>query len=126
MVILPIKAISTNRLWGGKKWLTDEGKRFKRDATLLIKAKQLKLKNYHKTETLTIHFRFGLSRDMDVSNAIKALEDCVADALGIDDIIFRGLTATKEKVAKGKEFIAFDIRGYDESLFLPSPQHGKP
>lgn len=70
---------------------------------------------------VSIHFRFGLSRDMDTSNCIKLVEDCVALALGVDDIKFRGMTATKEKVAKGHEFIAVDITDYYDEQFLPSP-----
>ena len=69
---------------------------------------------------MSIHFRFGLSRDMDTSNCIKLLEDCIASVMGIDDIRFRGITATKEKVAKGGEFISFDITDYVDEHFLPN------
>ena len=70
---------------------------------------------------MSLHFRFGLSRDMDTSNCIKLVEDCIALALGVDDMHFRGLTATKEKVDKGHEFIAVEITDYLDEQFLPSP-----
>ena len=120
MFVIKQKIISTNLIWGGRKWLTKDAKAFKRFMIASIRAKRLKL-HYDEQEPLAIHFRFGISRDLDASNGIKLCEDAICEALGIDDIIFQGVTATKEKVKKGEEFIAFNITAYDESAFLPSP-----
>ena len=114
------KVISTNLIWGGRKWLTKEAKEFKKFMIASIQVKRIKL--LHDEEgPLAIHFRFGIWRDKDVTNCLKLCEDAICEALGIDDIVFQGVTATKEKVAKGEEFLAFDISAYDESAFLPSP-----
>lgn len=99
--------------------MSQAGAQFKRDCILLLRAKQAKLRVME--GEMSIHFRFGLSRDMDTSNCIKLVEDCIASVLGVDDIQFRGITATKEKVPKGHEFIAVDITDYVDAQFLPSP-----
>ena len=119
MIVINLKPVSTNKIWKGKRWMSKEGAQFKKDCLLLLRAKQAKLKVME--GEMSIHFRFGLSREMDTSNCIKLVEDCVALALGVDDIKFRGMTATKEKVAKGKEFIAVEITDYLDEQFLPSP-----
>lgn len=116
MIRLPLKPISTNKIWSGKRWMSKEAVQFKRDAFLLIKAQRVKI-SLRKGETPALYLRFGLSRDMDVSNCIKLVEDIIAEALGINDIIFKGVVASKEKVKRGDEFIAFDIRTYDEGVF---------
>lgn len=112
--------MSTNKIWTGKRWLSKAGAQFKRDCLIQLRAKSIKLR--HPIEgDMSLHFRFGLSRDMDTSNCIKLVEDCIALALGVDDMHFRGLTATKEKVDKGHEFIAVEITDYLDEQFLPSP-----
>ena len=118
MVILKIKPISTNLIWSGRRYMSAEAKQFKRDCKLQLLAKRVKLSV---DGELALHLRFGLSRNADVSNCIKLVEDVIADVLDVDDILFVGITATKERVKKGQEFIAFDITDYNESKFLPSP-----
>ena len=120
MITLNLKPVSTNKIWQGKRWMSKEGAQFKKDCITLLRAKQVKLKPLEQGD-MSIHFRFGLSRDMDTSNCIKLVEDCIALALGVDDIRFRGMTATKERVEKGHEFIAVEITDYLDQQFLPSP-----
>ena len=120
MVLLKIKPISTNRIWSGKRYMSAEAKQFNRNCKLQLLANRVKL-DASADVSLQISFRFGLSRDMDTSNCIKLVEDVICDVLGIDDKLFVGITATKERVKKGQEFIAFDITDYNEAKFLPSP-----
>ena len=118
IITLPLKPISTNKIWSGKRWLSPSAKQFQRDCTRLLQVQRKRLRS--KEGDMSIHFRFGLSRDMDTSNCIKLLEDCIASVMGIDDMRFRGITATKEKVSKGAEFISFDITDYVDEHFLPN------
>ena len=117
LLVMPLKAVSTNKIWVGKRWLSPEAKKLKRACqlyTLSIKEKLLPLPE----GDLTIAFRFGVSRDMDTSNCIKIVEDGIATALGINDKRFRGHIATKSRVAKGDEYIAFTLLTYDDRQFL--------
>lgn len=116
MVTLPLKPISVNRCWQGRRYLTDQARKFQRDAYVLIKSQTRGMKL--PDGELSLRLRFGLSRDMDTSNCIKLVEDAIAKAFSIDDRMFRGQLATKEKVKRGQEFIAFDIVPYDDSVFV--------
>ena len=101
--------------------MSKEGAQFKKDCALLLASQGSRL--HAARGDMAIHFHFGLVRDMDTSNCIKLIEDCIAKHLGVDDSRFRGITATKSKVRKGQEFIDVAITEYDEGQFL-SPLGG--
>lgn len=121
MIRLALSPISVNRIWRGKRWMSKAGAQFKKDCALLLAAKGDQIRAMR--GDMSIHFHFGLVRDMDTSNCIKLVEDCIAEHLGVNDSRFRGLTATKSKVRKGHEFIDIAITEYDEAQFL-SPLGG--
>lgn len=117
MITLNMKPVSTNKIWTGRKYLSAEAKRFKQECTARLRMHKVTIPD--KETPMELHLRFGLSRDMDVSNCIKLLEDCIADAVGINDIQFQGITAVKERVRGGMEFISFDITDFKPDRYLP-------
>ena len=116
MVTLPIKPVSTNRLYTGRRFLSKEARAFQKQCHMqLLVAKQ---KHRHIPEgPLELHFVFGLYRDMDTTNCIKLVEDILADFYGFNDRRVWGSSQRKVKVAKGDEFIAYALRAYDEAAF---------
>ena len=117
-LVLPLKPVSVNRLYTGRRFLSKEGRQFKADARLLLFSKRvelLKMKREVRGEgALGIRLTFGLSRDMDTDNCLKLVIDSLSDVLGIDDKRFRRVAAEKEKVKRGGEFIALAIEAFQE------------
>ena len=114
-VRLPLKPISTNRMWIGRKIKTKIARQFEVEVArhLAEQAKPCELPD----GDLTLHCRFGVTRQSDVSNCVKLLEDCIARHYGFDDRRFAGHTAVRVPAKRGEEFIVFVIEPYRESDF---------
>ena len=104
---LQIKPLSTNRIYVGRKVKSSQARQFERDIALLLAAyaKETELPD----GDLAIHFRFGTTRQKDLSNNVKLLEDQIAKHYGIDDRRFAGHTAVRIPVPRGEEFVIFQI-----------------
>ena len=107
---LPLKAVSTNQLYVGKKIKSRLARQFEADVAVLLKANapDITLPD----GDLTLHLRFGITRRSDVSNCVKLLEDCIARHYGINDRRFAGLTMVRQHVKPGQEFIVFEIDAF--------------
>lgn len=115
VVELPMRAISTNAIWTGRRFLSAAARDFKKEAhhRLLLERSELKRMLADAGDgDLAIRFAFGLSRDADVDNCIKLCQDVVSALLGIDDKRFRAVSAMKTKVKRGDEFIRFAISAF--------------
>lgn len=114
-ITLPLKPISTNKIWSGKRWMSAAAKQFKSDCRILLFSKRLELKAMAAAaaeEELAIALRFGLVRDMDIDNCLKLVIDSLSAVLGIDDKKFRRVSAEKEKVNRGREFISLSVSAF--------------
>ena len=114
-ITLPLKPISTNKIWSGKRWMSPAAKQFKSDCRILLFSKRVELKTMAATaeeEELAISLRFGLARDMDIDNCLKLVIDSLSAVLGIDDKRFRRVSAEKEKVKRGREFISLSVSAF--------------
>lgn len=114
-ITLPLKPISTNKIWSGKRWMSAAAKQFKSDCRILLFSKRMELKTMSAAameEELAISLRFGLVRDMDIDNCLKLVIDSLSDVLGIDDKKFRRVSAEKEKVKRGREFISLSVSAF--------------
>jgi Holliday junction resolvase RusA-like endonuclease len=100
---LPIKPLSANRAFRGRRFMTDEYKRFQRDMLLLLPSVRL--------ESISeVHLHFGFSSKLsDLDNATKQTIDCIVKKYGIDDRYINKIVLTKEIVQKGCEFIDIQI-----------------
>lgn len=115
-----VKPISTNKIWSGKRWLSEAAKVFKTDVhyRLLTSRSELKAQLAMAGDgDLAIRFDFGLARDMDIDNCLKLVIDVLSAVLKIDDKRFRGVSAMKSKVKRGSEYIRFSISGFRASDF---------
>ncbi len=100
---LPIKPLSANRAFRGRRFMTDEYKKFQRDMLLL-------LPNVRLESISEVHLHFGFSSKLsDLDNATKQTIDCIVKKYGIDDRYINKIVLTKEIVQKGNEFIDIQI-----------------
>ena len=100
---LPIKPLSTNNAWQGKRFKTPAYVKFQRDMLLL-------LPNVRLESISEVHLHFGFSSKLsDLDNAVKQSLDCIVKKYGIDDRYINKIVLTKEIVQKGNEFIDIQI-----------------
>lgn len=114
-VRLPIKALSTNQLYIGRKIKSAAARQFEESLAVLL-AVHAKDKDLPDGE-LAIHYRIGVSRRSDLDNCLKLLQDGIARHYGIDDRRFCAHTAVRVPVKKGGEFLMFRIEAFDVQQF---------
>ena len=100
---IPIKPLSVNQAWQGKRFKTPAYVKFQRDMLLL-------LPNVTLQSISEVHLHFGFSSKLsDLYNATKQSLDCIVKKYGIDDRYINKIVLTKEIVQKGNEFIDIQI-----------------
>lgn len=105
---IPIKALSINAAYTGRRFKTPEYKSFEKIVGWELKSQNIK----KKSGWIEISYKFHLSNFMgsDVSNFIKITEDVLVKCEIIDDDRFvKRFVAEKFKVKKGKEKIEIQI-----------------
>jgi len=102
-MILNIKPFSTNDMWQGRRFMTNEYKQWREEVLLLLKNHPKNLDPPYKL-TATFHSNY------DLSNNIKSIEDAIVKA-GIikDDRYIVEMHIKKAKAKRGEEFIDFMI-----------------
>jgi Holliday junction resolvase RusA-like endonuclease len=104
MITLPIKALSVNSGFQGKRFKTVEYKKYERNVLLLLPKMQVGKAPYK------LYIEFGLSSKLqDLDNCIKFLQDCLVKKYGFDDRDIYELHAKKIITKKGEEFIKFNL-----------------
>ncbi len=105
---VPLKALSTNKLYAGVKKRSWHYKKFRKD---MFKA----LNNIDKlgvklTGSLTMNLEVGFSSPLnDLSNSIKGTEDILSEWLGFNDRQIVTMVLNKFLVNKGQEYIKVSI-----------------
>ena len=114
-VTLPIKPVSTNNLYGGKRYKKKEARVFEESvrAYLIRDAKHIVIPD----GDLQLITRVYVTRKFDTSNCLKLLEDCIAKFLQINDRRFAGHRISRVVVKPGHEKIEFRILPYDPSEY---------
>lgn len=121
MTIIPIKPLSANACWTrgrntNRFFPTLAYKEYTKRLNELLPA-DLKIP---KTEALAIIFVWGISNVLaDYDNPTKPTQDIIAKFYGFNDKKIHQGKLTKIKVPKGKEFIAFEILGFDFNFDAP-------
>lgn len=102
---IEIKPFSVNDAWQGKRFRTDNYKRFQKDMMLLLPPLKINFK-----EPLKIDLVFGFSsKASDIDNPVKPLLDILQKKYGFNDNQILEMNLKKEVVKKGNEFIKLDI-----------------
>lgn len=101
---IQIKPLSVNRAWQGKRYKTPEYKAYEKDVMALLRPMRVD------GGKLSLRLRFGVSsKNMDIDNGVKPFVDILQKRYDFNDRNIYRLTIEKVDVAKGREFIEFDI-----------------
>lgn len=108
MFTFPLKPISVNESYKGKRYRTPEHKLFKDKSAILFR--NIKgLPDVQGKKEFFVIYKFYISKMMDIDNGIKGFQDALCDALNTDDRYISGAYVRKIGVKKGNEKIEFDI-----------------
>lgn len=108
-VELPIKAISTNKLYSGKKVRSWFYKKYRKEVFQFLDSNA----NFKAdmTGNLVVDLEVGFSSPLsDCSNAIKGIEDCIAEYYGFNDRQVVSVHIDKYLVSKGYEYTKIIVR----------------
>lgn len=104
-----LKALSLNSAYRGRRFTTPELKKYKQDIALLSPRLNIPAGD------LEIRYLFGVSsKQSDTDNLVKCAQDALAEKYKFNDRMVYKITAEKEDVKKGSEFISFEILGYPQ------------
>lgn len=108
---LPLKGISLNNAYIGRRFASPALKQFKSDMQVLLPRIVVP------EGKLALILRFGVSSKIsDADNLSKATTDCIAEAYNFNDKQIYKFTIEKVDVKKGEEFIQFSITEYENLL----------
>ena len=103
-MLVKIKPLSVNQVWCGKRFKTPKYKSYEKE--LLLKLKPLEVPQ----GKLQLNITFGLSsKNADWDNPIKPFQDILQKKFGFNDRHVYKAIVEKVDVAKGQEFIEFEI-----------------
>lgn len=108
-LMLPFKALSTNKLYLGRKIRTKEYETFRKGVLTYL------AENYTKdvdlSGNLVLSLETGFSSPLaDLSNSIKGAEDVVAEYFNFNDRHIVSINMDKYLVPKGEEYIKLTIK----------------
>lgn len=105
MIELPMKPLSVNQCWQGKRFKTPEYKAY--ELEMILRLPNLKINT---NVPLQIDMTFGFSNRLcDVDNPVKPVLDILQKKYMINDKNIVSLNLSKEIVKKGNEFIKINI-----------------
>jgi Holliday junction resolvase RusA-like endonuclease len=105
MIELPMKPLSVNQCWQGKRFKTPKYKAYELEMIL-----RLPSLNINTNVPLSIDMTFGFSNSLcDVDNPVKPVLDILQKKYMINDKNIVALNLSKEIVKKGNEFIKIKI-----------------
>jgi len=107
MTTLPIKPLSVNEAWQGRRFKTPAYTRYERDVSYLLPALQIP------EGPLEIEYEFGLSNTLaDLDNPVKPFQDILQKRYGFNDARVQRIIITKTRTTKRNEYIRFKIRPF--------------
>jgi len=105
-VNIPLKPLSVNVAWKGRRFKSDLYKNWIEDGLFLLQKQKV-----NDSEQLQLNIELGFSsKGSDIDNPIKPLLDLITKKYGINDNRFYKLYIKKKVVKKGKEYIKFEIK----------------
>lgn len=112
MNLVKIKPLSVNKAWQGRRFKSDDYKRY--EQTLLIILPKIDIPEGY----LQLNLEFGFSsKASDFDNPLKMFIDCLQKRYGFNDkLIKRCIIDINNGVAKGDEYIKFELKPLVERL----------
>jgi len=118
---LPYKALSTNKIYGGRKHRSVYYKRFRKDVLGYL-SREYDGRSVALCGNLQLYMKVGVSSPLsDLSNCLKAIEDCVMEWLNkqgvkVDDRQFVRILLEKRLVNKGSEYMNLELKKYRKNI----------
>src|SRR5580698_10546066 len=104
MTVIPIKPLTVNRAYQGRRFRTPELKAYQQE--LAYRLPKLVLPRGR----LSVSYTFGVSsKSADGDNLVKAFQDALAEKYGFNDRDIYRWEVEKRIVPKGKEYVAFEL-----------------
>lgn len=104
MARISISPLSVNKCWRGRRFKTPDYSSYEREVSYLLP--KLKIP----TGKLFVQLTFGFSsKRADLDNPVKPFLDILQKKYGFNDCQIYILDVAKEDVAKGREFVQFEI-----------------
>ena len=108
---LDIKPLSVNKAWKGRRFKTDEYKKYERDVCLMLKPIEIP------EGPLQISLVFGFSSKLsDFDNPVKPFVDCLQKKYGFNDKMIKKAVIEVVDVDRGCEFIEFEVKEYEAQI----------
>jgi len=104
MIEIPIKPLSVNEAFKGRRFKTDKYDAFIYE--MLLRLPKITLPKAPYSIDIVLGYS---SRASDIDNGLKSLLDCLVKKYGFDDREIYQMNVKKEIVKKGSEFIKFEI-----------------
>lgn len=106
MVEIPIKPLTVNKAWQGRRFKTKEYKQYEADVLRLL-PKSVEIPEGE----IELYLEWGFSNygQSDWDNPIKPFQDCLQKKYGFNDNKVRRATVEKVRVEKGCEYIKFSV-----------------
>lgn len=105
---IKIKPLSVNGAWKGRRYRTDDYKKYQKLLGLLLKYKKIP------EGKLKLITRVGYSsKSSDIDNFLKPFIDCLQKKYMFNDNRIYKLDVEKVDVKKGEEFIEFELLKYE-------------
>lgn len=104
MNILPIKPLTINQAYTGRRFKTPAYKKYKRDVLLVLPRMKIP------EGFLSVSLEWGFSNHAsDIDNPAKLFIDCLQEKYGFNDRVIKELYIKAIDVKKGDEYIKFSI-----------------
>lgn len=111
--ILDIKPLSVNEGYTGRRWKTERHRAWQKSVLFLLPKFQLPEPPYE------LYIRFAFSSELsDFDNSTKFFVDCLSVKYRFNDKLIRRAVIETEIVAKGKEFIQWELKTLEINLLL--------
>ena len=108
MTFIPIKPLTVNRAYQGRRFRTAELLAYQQELAFHLPKIAVPVGK------LKVKYVFGVSsRNSDGDNLIKAFQDALAAQHGFNDRNIYRWEVEKQIVAKGKEFIGFELKPHN-------------
>lgn len=109
MVKIELKPLSVNECWRGRRLKTVKYLKYQTDMLFLL-PNDLVIPE----PPFTVYYEFGFSsRASDLDNPVKPFQDILQKRYKFDDKLIEEMLVRKKKVPKGKEYVKFQIKTYE-------------
>ena len=110
MMRVPIKPLSVNQAWQGKRFKTPAYRSYEESVLILLKPYEIPEGELE----LSLEWGFSNYGASDTDNPIKPFVDCLQKRYGFNDNRIKRMIIEKSKVKKGEEYIKFSFKHYKE------------